>query len=133
MSADGSQSVRLTTSPAIDQAPRLSPNGSQIAFQSNRNANQFQVFVMRVDEKNVYQVTGASGGNYFPTWSPDGKRIAIYSNRNGTGDIYVINKDGLMKSGSLLVVMMICRRHGHQMGAKLLSYPPGMEMLKFIA
>ncbi|MSQ32296.1 MAG: hypothetical protein EXR59_03540 [Dehalococcoidia bacterium] len=74
MTSDGNQIGGLTSSPAIDQSPRLSPDGSRIAFQSNCVINQFQIFVMDLDGENVYQVTSAAGGNFSPTWSSDGKR-----------------------------------------------------------
>ena len=45
IAADGSAPTRLTTNPASDRSPRFSPDGSQIAFSSNRDGD-FEIYVM---------------------------------------------------------------------------------------
>ena len=48
MAADGSRQRHLTRNPAIDELPAWSPDGRQIAFNSNRSGN-FEIYVMAAD------------------------------------------------------------------------------------
>jgi Tol biopolymer transport system component len=66
--------VRLTTTGAADQYPRISPDGQRIVFQSNRDLD-FDVYVMGADGANVVNLTRYGGDDRFPTWTPDGTRI----------------------------------------------------------
>jgi len=75
MNADGSGVTRLTDHPALDLTPTWSPDGSQIAFASNR-AGSFQIHAMNADGTAVRQVT-SQGQNTDPAWSPDGRSIAF--------------------------------------------------------
>ena len=45
MNADGSDLKRLTRSPGLDVRPAWSPDGSRIAFTSNRDGN-YEIYVM---------------------------------------------------------------------------------------
>jgi len=93
MDADGSNLVQLTDNPAtvpdppvIDNFPAWSPDGTKIAFRSNRDGDN-AVFIMNADGSNVTRLTPGSK----PAWSPDGTEIAYTSN---TSEIFVINADG---------------------------------------
>jgi|CXWL01.1.fsa_nt_gi dipeptidyl aminopeptidase/acylaminoacyl peptidase len=74
-------SVQLTSGPYDDSAPAFSPDGTAIAFVSNRtadpDANQnSDVFVVEAKEGGaVRQVTTSPGTDGAPAWSPDGKEI----------------------------------------------------------
>jgi WD40 repeat protein len=46
--ADGSEQTRLTNNAAHDGLPSLSPDGTKIAFQSNRDGN-FEIYIMNAD------------------------------------------------------------------------------------
>ena len=92
MDADGSNQVNLTNNPADDTDPVWSPDGSQIAFVSNRDngegGGQF-VYVMNADGSNVRQLTFEEHCR-MPDWSHDGERIVYHSN----DDIYVVEVEG---------------------------------------
>ena len=81
MDADGSNVVRLTTSPALDRFPIFSPDGTKIAFTSNRDGNT-EIYVMNADGTDQTRITNRPGGDSQPNWSPDGTRIAW---RSSTG------------------------------------------------
>ena len=100
MDADGNNQIRLTNHPETDLAPSWSPDGSRIAFSSNRNGGSYQIYVMDSNGKNVRRLTaGINDRN--PAWSPDGQKIAF----TGIGDeeigrekrkakIFVVHPDG---------------------------------------
>lgn len=91
MGPDGSNPTNLTNEPADDRDPAWNPQGTQIAFVSNRETEegpgQF-VFVMNADGSGIRQITG--NGADLPDWSPDGGWIT-YSAFN---DIFIIPVDG---------------------------------------
>jgi len=75
MNADGSDQRNLTNHPADDFDPDWSPDGTRLAFVSNRNG-QPQIYVMDASGSNLRQLTRESGG-LSPRWSRDGRSIAF--------------------------------------------------------
>jgi Tol biopolymer transport system component len=62
--------------PTDDLLPTWSPDGSRIAFVSNRSErNRPAIWVMNRDGSNARKLT--SGYDYYPDWSPDGKYVAF--------------------------------------------------------
>jgi len=94
MNADGSGLVSLTSYGADDAQPAFSPDGSRIAFTSNRTGDA-EIFVMDADGTDVKQVTSNPVFQEFdPAFSADGSRIAFASDRDGNRELYVIRVDG---------------------------------------
>ena len=88
MNADGSNITRLTDDPAADLSPGWSPDGTRIAFVSNREG--WDLYIMNADGSKQTLLVESVSPDSAPAWSPDGSRIAFVS---GLG-IYVINADG---------------------------------------
>ena len=94
MDADGFNQIRLTNNTATDCCLDWSPDGSKIAFESNRDGGNWEVYVMDADGSNQTNLTTNSTFDGWPVWSPDGSKIAFFSSRDGNSDIYVMNADG---------------------------------------
>ena len=84
---------QLTNEAGDDTSPSWSPDGSKIAFISNRDINS-EVYVMNADGTEPINLTNDNGGDYGHAWSPDGSMIAFASNRTGNNEVFLINADG---------------------------------------
>ena len=79
MDADGGNQERLTNHRAGDSSPDWSPDGTMIAFVSNRDGarSRSQIYVMDTHGKNPIRLTDGPGFKRDPDWSPDGRKIAF--------------------------------------------------------
>ena len=72
---------QITSSAGVDQHPALSPDGSLLAFSSDRSGH-FEIYVRSLAPGAVErQITADRESNVLPAWSPDGRWIA-YENQN---------------------------------------------------
>lgn len=85
---DGLSVTQLTSDPAHDVMPALSPDGKRIAFASNRSGN-WNIYIMNASGGQAIQVTDAKSHELHPTWSPDGNRLA-YSRLNAQSERWEI-------------------------------------------
>jgi len=80
--------TRLTFDDGLQSGATWSPDGSYIAYSSDRGG-KFDIWVQQVSGGDPIQITKRPSQNIQPNWSPDGKYIA-YRSEEGDGGIYVI-------------------------------------------
>jgi Tol biopolymer transport system component/predicted Ser/Thr protein kinase len=82
--------ARLTHDPSISEWPSWSPDGSLLAFASNRSGN-FEIYVRRLEGGQEVNITNDRSQNIQPSFSPGGNSIAFVSTRS--------SRTGLIKIG----------------------------------
>jgi TolB protein len=70
-----------------------SPDGSLVAFTSNRTGNM-DVFDMRLDGQGLMNLTNNFANDFGPVWSSDQVWIAFTTDRSGNREVYIM-KPGL--------------------------------------
>src|SRR4030095_10051241 len=85
--AQGPTATQLTFHPTDDVHPAWSPDGTQIAFASDRAVNR-EIWVMpATGEPSATRLTFDPAWDGEPAWSPDGSKIAFTSTRFGAGGL----------------------------------------------
>lgn len=93
MNLQSRQLRQVTNVAAINTAPSYSPDGSTLAFESDRGGNQ-QIYVMGAGGGEAQRISFGKGRYSTPVWSPDGKWIAFTKNAGGKFSIGVMKPDG---------------------------------------
>jgi TolB protein len=93
--ASGERPIRLTNGRFSDNlSPTWSPDGSRIAFISNR-ARTPQLYVMASDGTGQDVLArfdyGATGMTSAPEWSPDGRLVAFHRDVGGVPQLFVVD------------------------------------------
>ncbi len=71
----------LTRNLVEDSQPAWSPDGSQIAFVSNRQGRQYTIYLMDAYGRDTHRLTESTQNNFSPVWSPDSHAIAYVTSR----------------------------------------------------
>jgi Tol biopolymer transport system component len=75
---DGSQTIRVTSSPESESSPRWSPDGRYLAFVSGRQEGKGgQIWLLDRRGGEAQRITTIKGGVDDYVWSPDSKRLAL--------------------------------------------------------
>jgi len=94
---DGTGEIQLTFTDEANRTPVFSPDGTKIAFQSERDGNR-EIYVMNADGTNQTRLTDEETEDSHPKWSSDGKYIIFDSVRANPGlgfeNIYIMQSDG---------------------------------------
>jgi Tol biopolymer transport system component len=85
---------RLIASTMMDTSPQYSPDGTHIAFRSDRSGN-YEIWICDQDGRNPVRITNFQGPlTGSPRWSPDSQQIAFDTRPRGNADIYIVRADG---------------------------------------
>jgi TolB protein len=95
MATAGGDLLRITDEPGLDLYPRVSPDGDEIAFLSNRVTadDTTDLFVMRSDGSDPRRLT-SGGGIVSHEWSPDGELLAYTTDDEAPATIRIVRRDG---------------------------------------
>jgi TolB protein len=93
MDYDGSNQHQLTHLGSISLSPRISPDGSRLAF-SSLTKSGWEIMMYSLDLNRVLSFPHMGGTNLSPAWSGDGTKIAFSSSRSGDSKIWVADASG---------------------------------------
>jgi len=78
VAADGGEVRQLTQQPGKDRRAAVSPDGSAIAFESDRSGTM-QIWLLPIAGGEATQLTHLSTGGSHPLWSSDGEQVLFRS------------------------------------------------------
>lgn len=94
---NGTNVLRLSSTPAVESNPHFSPDGKLIAFTSNRSGIA-SVYTVPVDGGDATRLTWHPSSSRVVGWTPDGKNIVFASPRNtaprGFDRLWTVPADG---------------------------------------
>ncbi len=93
MDYDGSNQRQLTHLGSISLSPRISPDGSRLAF-SSLTKTGWEIMMYSMDLNRTVGFPHMGGTNLSPAWSGDGTKLAFSSSRAGDPAIYVSDVNG---------------------------------------
>jgi TolB protein len=93
MDYDGSNQRQITHQGSIALSPRVSPDGSRLAF-SSLTKSGWEIMMYSLDLNRLVSFPRFGGTNLSPAWSEDGTKIAFSSSRGGSPQIYVCDASG---------------------------------------
>ena len=81
--------ARIIASTRWDSNPALSPDGSKVAFVSDRSGS-YELWVFHRDGGDLHQLSHFGGPfTHFPRWSPDGRQLVFVARDEGSVDVFV--------------------------------------------
>ena len=95
----GGTATRISSGQSFDMQPRFSPDGSSVAFISDRDG-AFNIWLMDPDGSNIRQISEESNREVnSPSWSPDGQYIFVRKHfvderSLGAGEVWMYHVSG---------------------------------------
>jgi TolB protein len=93
MDYDGANQRQITHLGTIAISPRISPDGSRIAF-SGLTKTGWEIMMYSLDLSRLLSFPHMGGTNISPAWSGDGTKLAFSSSREGSPEIFVSDVAG---------------------------------------
>ena len=93
MDYDGANQRQITHLGTIAISPRISPDGSRIAF-SGLTKTGWEIMMYSLDLNRLLSFPHMGGTNISPAWSGDGTKLAFSSSREGSPEIFVADVAG---------------------------------------
>ncbi len=93
MDYDGANQHAVTHLNSISLSPRVSPDGSRIAFSSVTKGG-WDILMYSLDLNRLVTFPRFGGTNLSPAWSSDGTKLAFSSSRSGDSEIFVVDASG---------------------------------------
>jgi dipeptidyl aminopeptidase/acylaminoacyl peptidase len=99
---------QLTDGVSYEHSIDWSPNGQELLFLTNRDADDdmffnYDLHALKLADKSIRRMSATESNEYHPRWSPDGKMVAFQATRRGLTDrettmedthVWVMNADG---------------------------------------
>jgi eukaryotic-like serine/threonine-protein kinase len=119
----GWTSRQLTSDPGWEREPALSPDGSLVAFSSDRSGNS-EIWVIETHGGTPLRLTDDPANDRSPAWFPDGRALLFVSDRGGGQAIWKVPRLGgaaelLLENAESPAVspdgsrLAFCRRDAH--------------------
>ena len=93
MDYDGQNQRQITHMGSISLSPRISPDGSRLAF-SSMTKSGWEILMYSMELNRMVSFPRFAGTNLSPAWSPDGAKLAFSSSRSGHSEIYTVDSSG---------------------------------------
>ncbi|MFZ0956196.1 MAG: Tol-Pal system beta propeller repeat protein TolB [Candidatus Sulfotelmatobacter sp.] len=93
MDYDGSNQRQVTNLGSISLSPRISPDGTRLAF-SSLTKTGWEIKMFSLELNRLVSFPHLGGTNLSPSWSPDGLKLAFSSSRGGSPEIYIADANG---------------------------------------
>jgi TolB protein len=93
MDYDGSNQHQITRLGSIALSPRISPDGSRLAF-SALTKSGWEIMMYSLELSRAVSFAHFGGTNLSPAWSADGSKLSFSSSRSGAPEIVVSDASG---------------------------------------